>query len=607
MYKDSTLCPLCWEQTSEKNYEKHFLKFHKQKNIKNFKLFHVKRLNNGSYLCPDCLEQFSKLKKLKKHYDSLHPAGFIKAFDNHKLETKEQKILKDIENKLNSNESIECFMCNTYYTSSELNNHFLEKHNSSITYKDVLLGKKVKAFIKNNSEIIPNYVKKISSDNVNCPCCYESLSVSEYESHFLKNHEDLYKTRLSNFIDKSFIKYLGLTCPSFKNGKISHDTMYYSGTLLLKTGVKIPQFHCYTCNKNYISSEDIQKDELKLSNGKIFYNIKNLLSNEYQNCKQTNISCSTKITISNLNENVIETLAKKHEQKDQTLILKEKNVLNLTKQIQIVVKIERSDIFTIDELNRLIELYVKEPPANTINRTTLINACIEMADDGKYFFIDDSSGQILLIRAKTRSEWQRLGLGSVYIPYVKVNDKKIELSKFILYVYDSYNNVKCVNSTKHKEENITVITDGSNGYPVSFSANYCSVCNKYYTTKNSIDRDFPSKNYPFIHMALCGSSPSFLNQESELHYYGYSVKADGMSDKDRQNLLARLITFGFLSKSKIQNIITYFINYNGKRKNMSEAVSKWKNDLEFVTEYNIDKQRKIYVENIKSIYHGRSY
>ena len=87
--------------------------------------------------------------------------------------------------------------------------------------------------------------------------------------------------------------------------------------------------------------------------------------------------------------------------------------------------------------------------------------------------------------------------------------------------------------------------------------------------------------------------------------YGYSVKADGPSETERQNLLARLMTFGFLSKERIVAIIKDHINYNGRRTNMENAVKKWKDDLECVQDFNIAKQRVIKTDKLNIIYRGR--
>ncbi len=75
-------------------------------------------------------------------------------------------------------------------------------------------------------------------------------------------------------------------------------------------------------------------------------------------------------------------------------------------------------------------------------------------------------------------------------------------------------------------------------------------------------------------------------QESKLKKYGYSVAWDNpMSNKKRQELLKELITTGKVSKGYVISYLKHNIQINGKKESNEFAVSKWKDDLEFV--YNL--------------------
>ena len=63
-----------------------------------------------------------------------------------------------------------------------------------------------------------------------------------------------------------------------------------------------------------------------------------------------------------------------------------------------------------------------------------------------------------------------------------------------------------------------------------------------------------------------------------------------------------MLSFGLLSKAKIIATLQDHINYNGQRENMENAVEKWKSDLQFVQNFNLDEQRKIFVEKLRLKY-----
>lgn len=282
------------------------------------------------------------------------------------------------------------------------------------------------------------------------------------------------------------------------------------------------------------------------------------------------------------------------------------NSMYVEEFIKSIVIAYPKQFYTVSELKSFFINNFNKDPGDLITRKLLIQTCIELYnEDKKYYFVDGDGNSLQLWKANSPLEWQRYGLGTVYIPTIQINNKKYDIRNFTLYIYNSLIKVNCVNSLKHRQENITIQTNNISGAMVNFNAYYCSTCNKYYTTTDVIERNFPLKNYPFIRLTFEGYSGNCRREESELMLYGYSVRADGPSEVERHNLLAQLMTFDFLPKSKIVAIIRDHINYNGRRANMENAVKKWQDDLDFVQNFSLSKQRTIQASKVNFIYKGR--
>ena len=323
------------------------------------------------------------------------------------------------------------------------------------------------------------------------------------------------------------------------------------------------------------------------------------------NTSRNNVVERINATEKTVNQQKVKVVSQTVQNNKQELLTNSGIVRELIKSIILAAPKERN-VYTINDIREYFLNIYNKNPGNLITRKLLIDVCIELHDEERKFYLVEGDGNSLQIwKVDSAYEWQKYGLGTVYIPIIQINDKKYKVNEFTLYVYESLNNVRCINSTKHKQENVTIKTNNISGYLVSFNAFYCSVCKKYYTTSDVIKENFPLKNYPFIKLNFSDYSGYYRREESELMIYGYSVKADGPSDSERQNLLSRLLTFGFLSKERIVAIIKDHINYNGRRANMENAVKRWKDDLDFVQNFNISKQRTIRTDKMNIIYRGK--
>lgn len=71
--------------------------------------------------------------------------------------------------------------------------------------------------------------------------------------------------------------------------------------------------------------------------------------------------------------------------------------------------------------------------------------------------------------------------------------------------------------------------------------------------------------------------------EHIMYKCGYNVKANGLSSTQRHILLTQIIQSGVVSKAQAVNHLKNLIHKNRFRNNMSNAISKWEEDIEFLT------------------------
>jgi hypothetical protein len=280
------------------------------------------------------------------------------------------------------------------------------------------------------------------------------------------------------------------------------------------------------------------------------------------------------------------------------LLTKPGVVFELIKSI-ILTDSNQRQFYTVNDIKEYFISHFNKNPGDLITRKLLIDVCIELyEEEKKYCFVDGDGNSLQLWRAKNIQEWQYYGLGTVYNPVVKVKNKTFNINDFVLYVYESVNTVSCGRSSLHPTESVTINTITISGSPVSFNAYYCPKCNKYFTTKATIDDIFPQKKYPFVKLKLLYTDGLKLQSETILHFYGYTVNANGPSEIQRENLLAKLLTYGVVTKKEVEGLLWHLINYNGRKKNMNNAKAKWESDLEFVRDFNLSKQKQVNVRRL---------
>ncbi len=394
-----------------------------------------------------------------------------------------------------------------------------------------------------------------------------------------------------------------------ENDNASPKTLYKKGIQYLSSYDYKHAFVCFleAANKNYSNAQFELANMLYEGNG--ISTDKSQALNWYEKAAKAGNTDALK-KLKELNRGSIQKQIIVSQQKASFkkvyAVQKETNLNIISELIKSMILSEPNpkDIYTIPYIQEYFLKFYKKDIENMITRDLLIKTCGELyAEENMYYFVESTTNSFLLCRAKNRADWREHGLGTVYIPTISVNDKKIDIRNFVLHVYDSLLNVKH-NRTQHNVESVTIKALNAQGTLITFNAFYCHNCNEYYTTRENIEKNFTLNRYPLIRFNFHFRQAYARREESELMMYGYTVKEGELSANQRQNLLARLITFGFLDKSYITGFIKYLINNNGRRANMKSAVEKWQSDLEFVQNFNIGTQRTVYVEDMKIKYRG---
>ena len=161
-------------------------------------------------------------------------------------------------------------------------------------------------------------------------------------------------------------------------------------------------------------------------------------------------------------------------------------------------------------------------------------------------------------------------------------------TKAPLYLYDALKNTSC------KKSNHTVVakkyyakhTNGKQS--VILPAHYCKDCNKYLFGSQSLSffKEFCGDFIIQTHY-LFQNHDGFhcFTGESKLHELGYNVVAGKLSVYERQNKLISILESKQLTFFEIVSTIEQNIRIFGNNPNMKYAVSKWREDLQFINEY----------------------
>lgn len=171
----------------------------------------------------------------------------------------------------------------------------------------------------------------------------------------------------------------------------------------------------------------------------------------------------------------------------------------------------------------------------------------------------------------------------------------------ILYIY--FGDIRC-HRAKHTLMQTTAIVSGKNGANIELNVEYCKECNKHLLRYQSFE-EYRSKYGLIIGNFREVYNDNFdgdfdLALESPLKLSNYTVsQKEGLSQKERHYILATIIHNGIMTKGEVIRYLNYFIKMQGAKMGNEIALSKWKEDLMFVQEYNKSIQPKAYISEIK--------
>ena len=151
----------------------------------------------------------------------------------------------------------------------------------------------------------------------------------------------------------------------------------------------------------------------------------------------------------------------------------------------------------------------------------------------------------------------------------------------------------------YKPKNVTVTVPCLNNINIKVDINiqYCENCERYFTNTTSLYEyearyGFLLFQHKYEDKYNANIYDTFYEEDTVLSRYGYTVKKNKLSIKQRRNILKFLIDTNTATKSEIIHILSCFT----KRKNnpkFFDAIHEWKSDLLFVNEYSKDSQKNI--------------
>lgn len=153
--------------------------------------------------------------------------------------------------------------------------------------------------------------------------------------------------------------------------------------------------------------------------------------------------------------------------------------------------------------------------------------------------------------------------------------------------------------------NRTAVVDTVERGAVNINVMFCMGCGQYFVSIVTLEQfksiyggllaecvipnDINLREYSWINFA----------PDTVLSRCGYTVK-EGISRSYRQTVLQYILESGKASKYEIIEKINSFISLRENRPQYAGACKRWKEDIQFVNEYMIDSQKKVYGLEFKS-------
>ena len=160
-----------------------------------------------------------------------------------------------------------------------------------------------------------------------------------------------------------------------------------------------------------------------------------------------------------------------------------------------------------------------------------------------------------------------------------------------LYMIDALSSTICYKEKHPVEPKSYIASLVDKSGRVILPTHYCPVCNRYFIGSKTLNEYEKIYGKMLIMKRKCSEAidkeNTFegFNVESPLHQYGYNVRADGLSELERQKLLVSLIETKRLTYLEICRTIEQSINLLQNSPQYAQAVLKWRKDLKFIGDY----------------------
>ncbi len=187
------------------------------------------------------------------------------------------------------------------------------------------------------------------------------------------------------------------------------------------------------------------------------------------------------------------------------------------------------------------------------------------------------------------------------LPFEKSEKENISEKGVIVQVYPQ----KCHCSKCEKKygqntmSNKTAVVNTLDGQTVDINVMFCKGCGQYFIS--AVILKMYQKRYGGLLVELTPYEKNLSNQysiygfnpDTVLSRCGYSV-AKGIPRSHRQAVLTYVLESGKALKYEIIEIISGFLKFRENRENFADACERWREDIRFVSEYQMNSQKKIY-------------
>lgn len=183
--------------------------------------------------------------------------------------------------------------------------------------------------------------------------------------------------------------------------------------------------------------------------------------------------------------------------------------------------------------------------------------------------------------------------------------KTMFYEKDAIYVNVYNGKLSCISQNHKIEERIGILKNIPDFEPVSVNLHYCHNCKEYSIHKYSFDILKESYNLLLFDLNSDLKYPS--SQRKNNQYYsnlalvskfkkvGYCVnKNDSPPLNERRRIIIFCLESGYTTKAEFSDFLSWLIGQNCNRENYKDAVYRWESDLQFINNYNAEKQSFAY-------------